>query len=70
MVLMNVHTSAYFGLNDVATHIWQLLETQSTFSTIIQALLEQYEVTRQQCEEEVKAVLQQMLRTNVLQQAV
>lgn len=67
MVLMNIHTSAYLGLNSSSRHIWQLLETKTKFSTILQTLLDTYEVERAQCEEEVKGVLQQMVRTKILQ---
>jgi len=65
-VLMNVNTSAYFGLNEVATDIWQLLEDKTNFGTIISHLINKYEVAKEECEADVKVVLKQMVNNKVL----
>lgn len=65
-VLMHLQDSGYLGLNDVATVIWQLLQEPKSFTAIVDALLQKYEVEVAQCEEEVRAVLGRMVRLNML----
>lgn len=43
-VLLNIADNHYYGLDDVATRMWQLLAEHGTEEVVIQALLTEYEV--------------------------
>ena len=45
-VLLDIRTGAYFGLDAVGTRIWNLLVEGNTLTTIIDALEQEFDVTR------------------------
>lgn len=57
MVLLNLQSGTYFGLNGVGTEIWNQLAQQKTFDEIQQHLLARYRVAPERCEAEVLALL-------------
>ncbi len=48
MVLLNLDTGTYFGLDPVGTRIWHLFEQGRSIKATYEAVLEEYEVDRQQ----------------------
>ncbi len=44
VAILNLDSSMYYGLNDVASDIWKLMGEQRTVGTIYDALLTQYDV--------------------------
>ena len=51
-VILDLAGEAYFGLNRVGTRIWQLMDEGKTVSEICDALIEQYDVSRDQLEQD------------------
>lgn len=51
MVLLNLHTGVYFGLNAVGARMWQLIQAhQNTpLNKILDALVDEYEVSPDRC---------------------
>jgi len=66
-VLMNIHDSGYIGLNDIATVIWKMLTSQKSLTSLVEDLVQLYEVEKEQCEKEVSIALKRMVRMKVLQ---
>ncbi len=58
--LMHVDTGRYFGLTEVATRIWQLMEAPIRVDELCRRLVEEYEVSPERCREEVLALLERM----------
>jgi hypothetical protein len=52
-VMMNVAAGRYYGLNAVASRIWELLETPKTITLLCAQIYEEFEVDAQTCEAEV-----------------
>jgi len=44
MVLLDMNSENYFGLDAVGTDIWQAMQEKETLQEVLEALLEQYEV--------------------------
>lgn len=42
-VLLNLESGVYFGLNAVATRMWQLIAEQHSLSTVLDTLVAEYE---------------------------
>lgn len=53
LVMMDLEEGRYFSLNSVGSRIWQLIEEPIKVNKVIDALLEEYEINRSQCEENV-----------------
>jgi len=44
MVLLDMNSENYFGLDAVGTDIWQAMQEKETLQNVLEVLLEQYEV--------------------------
>lgn len=49
VVILNLETGVYFGLDPVGTRIWQLVREHGSLTKVRDALLEEYEVTEARC---------------------
>jgi hypothetical protein len=65
MVLLNVTSGIYFGLNPIAARIWQLLDEGLGEHEIVQAMLAEYDVEEARLRADVASTLDQ-LRTDGL----
>lgn len=66
-VILDTDASEYYSLNEVGTRIWTLLQEPRTLDEIVDALLEKYSVDRDQCEEDVRELLGQMMEKDLLE---
>jgi len=66
MMLMNLETGDYIGLNSVCADIWGQAEKKITAQQIIDYLLQQYDVGEEICKREVLTAMQQMLEKGLL----
>lgn len=47
LVLLDYERGIYFGLDAVGARIWQLIDEQQTEATIVDQLLDEFDVTRE-----------------------
>lgn len=66
VVMMDIDSGFYFGLNTVASVIWSKLETAIGFDELIDQLLGIYIIDRQTCEVDTKELLDQFLEKNII----
>jgi hypothetical protein len=59
-VLLNLRTGVYLGLDTVGTRVWQLLGEKSTLAEVLEAMLAEYDVTRERCEADLLALVAEM----------
>ncbi len=52
-VMMSIEAGRYYGLNAVASRIWELLESPKTVAEVCAQLCEEFEVDEPTCEAEV-----------------
>ena len=57
LAVMSIEQGAYYGLNEVATRIWQLVDRPRTVASVCAALQDEYEIDRASCERDVLACL-------------
>ena len=53
-------------VNDTGVYLWELLETEQTVDTLVDALLERYEVVREQAEADVETFLERLRSTGAV----
>jgi hypothetical protein len=69
-VLLNVETGIYFGLDEVGTAIWKLLEGEMTTEEgIMTRLLDEYEVDESELRRDVHAFLAKLRENQLVQEA-
>jgi PqqD family protein of HPr-rel-A system len=60
IVMFHPDRGAYFGLVDVGTRIWELIEEPASLGAITTRLLAEYEVDPAACRSEAEAFLSQL----------
>ena len=56
-VILHFTAGTYFGLDEVGTRVWQLVQTRRSVREICQTLLEEYDVDEERCERAVRSLL-------------
>lgn len=65
-VLLDLEGESYFGLNEVATRIWQLLQTEQTVDETLSTLSDEYDVGREQLETDVSELLAKLTEAGLV----
>lgn len=65
-ILMGIDAGAYFGLAGTAQWIWEKLESPITYSTLVEELVKEYNVTPEACSADLQGFLEAMEREGLL----
>jgi hypothetical protein len=55
--ILNLRNGVYYGLNPVGARVWELVQEPGTVAALCDRLMEEFDVERGRCEEEVLALL-------------
>ena len=66
-VLLNLKSGAYFELNEVALCIAENLKNLTTVDKIKSIVIEKFDVEEQECEDDVKLFLEQLVERDLLE---
>ena len=55
MVLLDMESENYFGLDEVGTSIWQTMQEKETLQEVFEVLLEQYDVDAEVLENDLSS---------------
>jgi hypothetical protein len=67
MVLLNLVNGKYFSLDDVGADIWSLIVEKGDLDAVHQSLLQQYEVTPQNLEQDLLELAGRLVENELLQ---
>jgi hypothetical protein len=67
VVLVNLDTGAYYGLELTARRIWQLLDAPISLARICATLEEEFQVSVAQCETDVLEFADQLLQAGAIE---
>jgi len=65
-VMMSLENGKYYGLDDIGSRIWELIEQPIKVSGLIDALLERFDVDRETCERDVLKFLNGLNEDKIL----
>ena len=65
-VLLDLASEQYFGLDEIGTRIWQLLDEKDDLNAIYQELLTEYDVSEQQLESDLISFVQQLCEAGII----
>lgn len=66
IVMMDLEKGRYFSLNGVGSRIWEIIEEPIGINKIVDCLLEEYDVNRNECEENVLEFLNKLDDANII----
>ena len=64
--MMSIKRGRYYAVGTVAERIWQILETPACPREISERLLEEYDITPEQCEHDVGAFLKELIEEGLV----
>jgi hypothetical protein len=67
-VLLNLDDETYYGLNPVGSRLIELAETGATLEEIIELLLAEFEVGREQIEIDVRRVAAELIAAGLIEE--
>ena len=59
-VILNLESGVYFGLNEVGTRIWALIQQGRSLRNVLEALQQEYEVNPQILENDLLQLVEQL----------
>lgn len=65
-VMLDIETGKYFNLGEVGGRIWELLEAPMSMETLVEKLMQEYDVTKEQCMKDVEPFLAKMLERGLV----
>lgn len=65
-VLLNMADNHYYGLDDVATRMWQLLGEHGAEDAVIQAMLEEYDIDEATLRQDFAALVAELERRGLI----
>jgi hypothetical protein len=66
IVMMDIDSGRYLGLDDIGSVIWQRLETPCTFGALVDGLVAEYDADRAVIAEDVRKLLADMAAHKVV----
>ena len=66
IILLSIKGSAYLGLNDIASRIWEILDEEISFGCLIETLTSEYNIDTETCERETKELINSLWSEEVI----
>ncbi len=65
-VLLNLKSGVYFGLDPVATRIWQLFAEHEVLSEVAQVVVAEYDVAEDKCSEDLLKLVDDLAKQELV----
>ena len=66
-VLLSIETGKYYNMDPIGSRIWELIKDPMSVSQLIEILLDEFNVDREQCEKEVLVFLDRLAGDHLIQ---
>lgn len=67
MVLLDMESENYFGLDEVGTAIWQAMQEYGTLQEVFNTLLEQYDVEAEVLEKDLADFVRKLVESGLIE---
>lgn len=67
MVLLDMNSENYFGLDEVGTDIWQAMEEKKVIQDIYETLLEEYDVEEEVLKKDIVNFIEQLEASGLIE---
>jgi hypothetical protein len=66
-VILDLDSGIYYGLDDVGTFVWKLIQEPKVLSDISTAVLEEYTVDGERCLQDLRALFAEMSERDLIE---
>jgi hypothetical protein len=67
IMMMSIKNSEYYGLDNIASRVWEILANPSTLSQIVKTLMEEFEVSEESCYTDITEFLKALDEKNLIE---
>jgi hypothetical protein len=67
VVVLHLEDGVYYGLNPVASRVWELVQQPRTVEEVRNTLLSEYEIEEPACTRDLLALLDQLMRWKLVE---
>ena len=67
MVILDMESENYFGLDEVGTAIWQSMQEYESLQEVFEALLEQYDVEAEVLEQDLSNFVDKLVKSGLVE---
>jgi hypothetical protein len=60
VMVLDLNSGTYYGLDDLGARIWSLIEQPASLASIREAIMAEYEIDAETCDRDLRAFLTQM----------
>ncbi|MDQ0859296.1 lasso peptide biosynthesis PqqD family chaperone [Bacillus sp. V2I10] len=65
-VMLSISNGKYYNLGEMGSVIWDLIESPINFNQLIESLLSQYQVERDECQKQVLSFLESLNKEKLI----
>ena len=65
-VILDLQSEAYFGLNEVGTRIWQLMQEHDKLQTVFDIMVEEFDVVPEQLELDIRNFCDELVKSGLV----
>ena len=65
-VLLDLKSECYFGLDELGTRIWQLIQETSDLQKVHDILLNEYDVDGEQLEKDLEKIVEELVKAGLI----
>lgn len=65
-VILSLTNGVYYGLDEVGARIWGFMQEPVSITSLVELLLEKYDVDARQCEHDVRALLAELYAVGLI----
>ena len=66
VVMLDVESGYYFGLNSVASVIWDLMKEKINLNSMVESLMQEYDIDKETCEADTLELLEKMIEKKII----
>ena len=66
-VLLNLKNEKYFGLDEVGTRVWQLLNDECDLQKVFEIMLDEYDVDADQLEHDINKLVRELVAAELIE---
>ncbi len=65
-VILDARSGVYYGLDAVGTRVWSLIQEPRSLSSILSVLLDEYDVEPNQCERDLRRLVDELAQLKLI----
>jgi len=66
VVMLSLNNGEYYALNEIASNVWDLLESKISLIDIISRITEEYNIDYQTCRREIEEYIYELYNKNLI----